>query len=695
MLTMGKPIELKSAGPVGILGELFGERIRANYEQMRGNITPVEILHFLSAPPELYLAGNEMTTLVNYRNEKKIRNVDLFLVNNVLNRILVYGRIFLTYQDRVFVENILKKLGVADVRRFMRQMRMMKEEIGTVRELLSLYESGRDMVRLIREYRRENGKMEKPQETGAEAEAKAEEKQAAGRLAAAVMNRLQTGKVYREISRYAAWRFGSRTRIDRRELSFGEQHLTAAGLTINDYRSGILTQNQNMVYSGPDRYEVWDISNSEESYGQTAGGFLQTVLLNAARQVFYLRYKEFTGHTAWRHEFTDALHISVRDTLKRLEESSDTFFIPQDREAYRRMEQYFARQEIGTLRKLFAQSAMTAFFAAHDTETVQAPPQYRTVSNRTQVRDAESDITRQEAILPEYEPAQEAKSLRAEWEKTIRTQIEQIERQNRERIERLSEYTRQTKEVPRKRIDREMTKVSALRILTGQEQAGTGYREQEIPHGRETERETEKLREILGEETVRVFETIRGYQEDPGRYPNVTTAEGQAANLLLRDIAAAEERRRVDSGTETETIVYDEAARLKTAESARPLRETVYAAPSAGSGQGTTAKETGHSIELFHRQNGQTLSEERLQELLQTRKKDLRVQNTDVRETVREETQVTEIVQSKVNEMKAKQDEEIARMISQNVKRQLDTLSEKVYGKLERRMDAERRRRGL
>ena len=100
-------------------------------------------------------------------------------------------------------------------------------------------------------------------------------------------------------------------------------------------------------------------------------------------------------------------------------------------------------------------------------------------------------------------------------------------------------------------------------------------------------------------------------------------------------------------------------------------------------------------MELLHRQKEQTVNEEKLRELLQTGSSDKQIQNAVFRESVSEKEQVEKMVHAKVKEIAGKQDEEIARLISQNVKRQLDTLSEKVYGNLEKRMDAERRRRGL
>lgn len=173
--------------------------------------------------------------------------------------------------------------------------------------------------------------------------------------------------------------------------------------------------------------------------------------------------------------------------------------------------------------------------------------------------------------------------------------------------------------------------------------------------------EKERLREILGNETMRVFETIRDYQEDSERYPNVTVSNEQAINLFLRDIAAAGEKQKTAS-----KVLSDRK-------------------------QGQSEK----SVELFHKQNAQTVNEEGRQVLPHTPKKEQWIQSTNLQKAFYEKIQVDEIVRSKIKEMKVKQEEDIARMIDQNVRRQLDTLSEKVYGKLEKRMDAERRRRGM
>ena len=71
------------------------------------------------------------------------------------------------------------------------------------------------------------------------------------------------------------------------------------------------------------------------------------------------------------------------------------------------------------------------------------------------------------------------------------------------------------------------------------------------------------------------------------------------------------------------------------------------------------------------------------------------VDNVQTKEQVSERNTTQEIINSRINEFQVNQNEELARLISEKVQRQLGNLSEQVYGKLEKRMDTERRRRGL
>lgn len=698
MLTMGKPMRLTCAEPMGMRGEMFGERIRGNLRQMQGRFTPADILHFLSAPPEFYIAETGMTTLVNQRDGVEIENLELSLVNNLLNRILVSGQLQFCYQDRVFVENILKKLGVADVREWIRQVRMIKEETEAVNELLSLYEAGRDTIRQIQEYGREQAESQKVREEERTQESK--EAEAILRFSTAVLNRLQTAAVYREVSRYTAFRFGDRTKIERRELSFGEQDIAASYLTLHEFRKQMLQHDSNMVYHLSGRYEALDVSHTDEIDRRMAEYLLQTALLQAISQLFHIRYTDFSRHTGWRHEFMDALHVSVRNTFQRLAGFSErTFLTTHDREAYHRTVQYFDRQEIRALKTLLENRKERMLLSSRDMEALQTAPQEQTTVYESRQFHTDGDTVWQEKTIMRDHPPQEAAAYYAGRMEEIKEWLARIDQQNIERVERLAAYESRTERPKKWRIDRERAKSDALKALANPKQGMILAGERETGYAPESKQETQKLREILGNETVRVFETVRGYQEDPEQYPNVTTLEGRAMNLFLQDIMAAGERQTAVLETGQEKSIPDAGLRLQQteAESAHPFQGTEAETRFMGRRHRMERllEKTEPDVELLHRQSERTVNEEKLREVLRTRSSDKKRNSTTFRESVSEKEQVTKIVNAKMNEITRRQDEEIARLIDQNVKRQLDMLSEKVYGKLERRMDAERRRRGL
>lgn len=72
-----------------------------------------------------------------------------------------------------------------------------------------------------------------------------------------------------------------------------------------------------------------------------------------------------------------------------------------------------------------------------------------------------------------------------------------------------------------------------------------------------------------------------------------------------------------------------------------------------------------------------------------------RIENRQITEETVESSTTQQVINNRINEIQTRQNEEIARMINEKVQRQLGDISEQVYGKLEKRMDTERRRRGL
>ena len=82
---------------------------------------------------------------------------------------------------------------------------------------------------------------------------------------------------------------------------------------------------------------------------------------------------------------------------------------------------------------------------------------------------------------------------------------------------------------------------------------------------------------------------------------------------------------------------------------------------------------------------------EEMRNMAQTRK----IENVQNMQTVIEKNTTQEVVNTRIHDFQKTQNEELIRMVTDRVQNQLGSMSEQIYGKLEKRMDMERRRRGL
>ena len=139
MLKIKAPIECKTNTDVTTVGDAFGERIRGNYGVMGAGINGEELLHLVSQPPEIYLGEGGMTNLVAQTNVANRQETKVNIINNFLNRVAVGVDAKLTYQDRVFISNVLNQLGIKDERSFMQEVMNVKNEVKHTESLVNLY----------------------------------------------------------------------------------------------------------------------------------------------------------------------------------------------------------------------------------------------------------------------------------------------------------------------------------------------------------------------------------------------------------------------------------------------------------------------------------------------------------------------------------------------------------------------------
>ncbi len=693
MLTMGEPIQLKTTKPMGTLGDDFSERIYGNYGMLGTAYTsPSEMLHFLSAPPEMYVEEGGMAPLVNHISATNNQNITMELINNVLNRILVSDTYDMTYQDRVFVENILKKIGITDVKEFMRQVQLVQQDTKNTKELITLYQSGDEIFHKIREYRVEEERKKSPGGTSDSVE----EETNIYWLQQEVLNRLQTENIYQEVSKIVSNTYGTSPRISRQEMQLSEQTINADHMTVNRMRNQTFLQQQNLVYNRINTYEAGDSEFAEETYEQTVSNLVSAVLLNAIQQIYHARYQDLTTHASSWKWLTDALHVNAENTFQRFESYHNRMNLTkQEKNEYYETLQNFENREIAVLKQLVENKEEVQISAPQITNLEENNLRYRIEENLTEEKEYIENTLNEVVEKQEEDHKHVFKISEKKKEEEILKQLELVNQQNIERIEKLRTYEKEKQPAQVGKINRAKAMEDGLRALENPEEVVMEYL-QTTTNQMETERiDRERLTEIMGEDTIRIFETLKDYQEHPEQHPNITSSEGQAMSYLMRDISQGQEAREELNRMEQEQLIHTHVQEESSKEVQKILKETVRYQRENSPLSRKHTETVRQQVELFHKQNETAISEEILEEL---ENRNQRTTQSEIRtnvEQVQEKNQVTQIVTNKVNELRVEQDQQIERMVSQNVKQQLDHLSKEVFNKLERRMDSERRRRGI
>ena len=155
MLTIKAPIKLAARPSMVSLDDAFGKRIEANYNVMAGSLTPENMLHFIAQKQDILMEEGSMTSIVAVDNRINRQQINVELINNVLNRILVADEQKLSYQDRVFIDNVLSRIGITDVKQFMSQVTYLKQNTTNINKLLSLYNTEGTALEELRQYFRQ------------------------------------------------------------------------------------------------------------------------------------------------------------------------------------------------------------------------------------------------------------------------------------------------------------------------------------------------------------------------------------------------------------------------------------------------------------------------------------------------------------------------------------------------------------
>ncbi len=310
MLTIKAPIELKCGRITVSSQETFGQRILGNYQMMAANIAREDLLHVVMAPPEVYLGSGELTSIVEDTRIQNVRETKLTVINNLLNRIAVTEDVKLSYQDRVYITDVLQRLGVTDVSQFMQQVFELKQENRNTEELTELYWNHMEELRsTVEQYVGEPGVNRSVTEY--------ESRENTLHLHEEILSRLQTGAVYQILSNFYTSRTGAQY-VSAQELNFAEQQRTVSRILLNRLETEATGTPVPFVYRHENYYEE-NYQEGEQATEETVNAQLTSaVLLNLADSLIEnLSVRREQGADIWL-DLTNSLYKTAENTLQRM-----------------------------------------------------------------------------------------------------------------------------------------------------------------------------------------------------------------------------------------------------------------------------------------------------------------------------------------------------------------------------------------
>ncbi len=727
----------------------FNERIRMNYGILHSGIMAEDLLHVATTPPQVFLGEGGVTNLVSQMNveNNQIRKVDI--INNFINRIMVSADANLTYQDRVYITSVLHQLGIHDDKTFMQEVFRLQEETENTVNLVNLYWNNMNELReMVQEYREETF------ETRQNIEQTTEENRL--RLHQEIYNRLQTGAIYQIMQNYHRNEAGART-VTNNEYKVIEQGRIAQNMLLQRLENIARFENTPLVYRHENIYEGDQVEETEVSESTVNTQLTSAVLLNLIDNLYNARY-ESTNHNIknW-YSFEDTFYGSSDNTIQRImnntallqylhETSKQEISVTEQRAQEtnlvlqllenRRYEgdEFEEIINAGNIENLVSSEIRNEEFLHYlqennlvqeiegDTTTQTRQILQQVIDERKLIRQETTeqvDLSRQETVVRQefrqdgdqvinegdtFERTEtnvreenrtfEERNLREENYANIAQNIDQIYQQNllrrQEYLTNVERFVAEEKAKERPRGGRKKTIQESLNALTNPKEFMEKFQEEAAAERQREEAIREAAARILPGDRAQGLNLIQQYLQNPERVEYLHLLERTSEAQLMSEVFDVERERteRITDHT-TEDRVTDRVTEKVT-------ERIVNAAAQRGAGV-TAENERIQRTHLIHRDVSNTIDEEFAEELQEQRHM-LEETNRRIEQTVKnEETHSMKIVNT-VNDQVVQEvpkPENLSRMIDQGIKAQVDTISEKVYNKLERRLNNEKIRRGF
>lgn len=627
MLTIHEPITLTANPSIVSVSDNFAQRIMGNYQMMASKMNLEEMIHFISVAPEIYLADGDMNSFINMKNSYTNQSENIQLINNVLNRILVSDTYQMMYQDKVFIENVLRKIGIEDVREFITQVTQMRQDVKSINKLIQAYQTDNSKLVQLEQYYENRTKKSTDNTDSNEIENKEPLW-----IHQEILQRLMTENIYEKLDKYVSNNYQDINNILSRQMQISEQSLMAKNMQFNAITNNIKHDNSPLIYNRVNMYELGDITNIEEDSVSMIQNIVKAVLLNALNQIYSIKIKDLSDRKNVWYKLGNAIHQVTENTVKRYE-------------TYHSNDYVISQKYTDDIENIdYAQN----------------------------INISEADIT--------------TNNINQE---ILKQQLDLINQQNIEKYEKLQQLQLTTnKSNEGKKINKALALKDAIKAISDSTDVINEYNEKFSNSENVKLINRKKYEEIFDNDTIEILEVIENYYKSPElRHKRVINNE-QAQAQFIQDIQRYTQKSVSELTNETNDVRRELIHNIK-------MTDIVTTNETNQVNTIHKNNETKYSrVEMYHKQNETVIDEELVQEINSVNKSMI-VNTKEITENVNLTHEIHEIVKNQVNEIRLQQNEELSQIISRNINDQIGNLSEQVYGKIERRMDTERKRRGL
>ena len=781
MLTVKAPIELKCRAGIVPSYEGFVRRITGNYEMMSATVTGEDLLHLVTEPPEVFFAEGSVSTVLNQTNIYQNQETKLEILNQLLNRITVDAGMRITYQDRVYITDMLQKLGIKNVQQFMHQVAQLKEETKNTTELIDYYWNHIEQLQeLIQSYK------ESREEKTENSEYRQEDNIL--HLHQDIMNRLQTGSIYQIVSNFNHNSSATADYISGDELQSAEYYRITRNILLNTLENEAKGEKMPLEYRHENYYEEVLPLTEEITEQKITNQIAAAVLLQLADNIYQNRHENVDRKGDVWYTVSNAFYRSAGNTMNRLHSNFVQQYYRSDRagdylvnlnENYRQELELLDR--IVSIRETAEEQERTApAQTAVKLENVQQYREEETYQNLTDnrnyregdryYRNQTGNTTEERNYLQNFSNEERYLSREqntfADTEVNVRQEhrevtLEQLEEFHRHNVENRNKYyqkleqLRNLQEKPGKAPDLQKMRREGLLALEHPQEMLQQLKEE----GNEQQEQAAHLRQqelaFLPEDTQRIYEVLEQYLQTPERYRQAEAVTNHSIGRLMRDIELVERESREQIQTDIHTdrqtssrsetfeqnwverqpveLHYQEESDGAAAETApegrtaetvgnrefverqlrkqelfhsrtdktfRDISETVVERWEENSRRepvqsAMTEEERRNRIALVHKQQTENEITEEIMEQLMNQNRVLENQTRVMEEVTQNSRTVERRITNQTTHEITQQTENLTEMISRGVQGRIGDITDQVYNRLEKRLQNERRRRGI